>query len=54
MASNFLTVGRAYMAENFYVSAMPPADRMTVGKAYARYPDGSGINTAVALAKFGV
>ncbi|MBO5744634.1 MAG: carbohydrate kinase family protein [Clostridia bacterium] len=54
MASNFLTVGRAYMAENFYVSAMPPADRMTVGKAYARYPDGSGINTAVALAKLGV
>lgn len=54
MASTFLTVGRAFMSELFFVSAMPPADRLSVGKAYARYPDGSGINTAVALARFGV
>ena len=54
MASTFLTIGRAYMAENYYVSAMPPADRLSVGKAYVRFPDGSGINTAIALAKMGV
>lgn len=54
MASTFLTLGRAFMAENFYVSAMPPADKLSVGKAYARYPDGSGVNTAAALARFGV
>ena len=38
MASTFLTIGRAYMAENYYVSAMPPADRLSVGKAYVRFP----------------
>ena len=54
MASTFLTVGRAYVAENYYVSAMPPADRLTVGKAYARFPDGSAVNTAASLAKLGV
>ncbi len=54
MASNFLTIGRAYVAENYYVSAMPPPDRTSVGKAYARYPDGSAVNTAAALTKLGV
>ncbi len=54
MGSIFLAIGNSYVTENFYVSAMPPSDRSAVGKAYLRYPDGSGVNTAVALAKLGV
>ena len=54
MGSIFLAIGSSYVTENFYVSAMPPADRSATGKAYMRYPDGSGVNTAVALSKLGV
>lgn len=54
MASAFLTIGRAYITESFHVPSMPPAGKITVGKANARYPDGSAVNTASALRKMGV
>lgn len=54
MGSTFLTLGRAYITESFHVTSMPPAGKIGVGKAWARYPDGSAVNSAVALKKLGV
>lgn len=54
MGSTFLTLGRAYITESFHVTSMPPAGKAGLGKAWARYPDGSAVNTAVALSRLGV
>lgn len=49
MNPKVLTVGSAYFSMNLEIPAVPPSGGSTKIKKYIRYPDGSGVNTAIAL-----
>ena len=51
MNPKVLTVGSAYFSMNLEIPAVPPSGGSTKIKKYIRYPDGSGVNTAIALQK---
>ena len=51
MNPKILTVGSAYFSTDIEVSALPAAGGTAKVKNFVRYPDGSGVNTAVALEK---
>lgn len=51
MNPKILTVGSCYFSVGLEIPAVPPTGGVTKIKNYVRYPDGSGVNTAVALAK---
>ena len=51
MYPKILTVGSAYYSMDLDVPSIPQSGGSVKIKNYARYPDGSGINTAVALQK---
>ena len=51
MFPKILTVGSAYFSIDLEVPSIPQSGSSVKVKNYIRYPDGSGINTAVALQK---
>ena len=51
MGLKILTVGSAYFSMDMDIPSIPPAGGTAKVKNFIRYPDGSGIATAVALEK---
>lgn len=51
MNPKVLTVGSAYIFHESGDTCRPPSGGSTKIKKYIRYPDGSGVNTAIALQK---
>ncbi len=51
MNPKILTVGSAYFSMNLEISSIPPSGGSAKVKNFTRYPDGSGVNTAMALQK---
>lgn len=51
MNPKILTVGSAYFSMNLEIPSIPPSGGISKVKSFTRYPDGSGVNTAVALNK---
>ena len=51
MSLKILTLGSCYYSMDLDIHSMPAIGGTTDVKKYTRYPDGSGINTAVALSK---
>ena len=51
MGLKILTVGSAYFSMDMDIPSVPPAGGTAKVKNFIRYPDGSGISTAVALEK---
>ena len=51
MFPKILTVGSAYFSMEIDLSSFPASGAITKVKGFSRFPDGSGVNTAVALRK---
>lgn len=51
MNPKILTVGSSYFTMDLVIPSVPPSGGVSKVKNYSRYPDGSGINTAISLQK---